>query len=111
MGDIMGVLCGKHGQVATGVLGFLSTICVVSGQILALAYVYEFLLGLKSQWAIGLGGLIAITYAALGGMKAVTITDVLQFVVLVIVVPMIAHVMTNEVGGIKTLLSLSLIHI
>ncbi len=105
MGDIMGVLCGKHGQVATGVLGFLSTICVVSGQILALAYVYEFLLGLKSQWAIGLGGLIAITYAALGGMKAVTITDVLQFVVLVIVVPMIAHVMTNEVGGIKTLLS------
>ena len=105
MGDIMGKLYGKHGQVATGMLGFLATICIVSGQIRALAYVYEFLLGLKNHWAIGLGGIIAITYAAFGGMKAVTITDVLQFVVLVIVIPMIAHVIINEVGGIKVLLS------
>ncbi len=105
MGDIMGTLYGKHGQVATGVLGFFATICIVSGQIRALAYVYEFILGVKSGWAIGLGGFIAITYASLGGMKAVTITDVLQFVVMVIVIPMIAHVMTNEVGGAKALLS------
>ena len=105
MGDIMENLYGKHGQVATGVLGFLFTICIVGGQIKALAYVYEFLLGLKSHWAIGLGGLIAITYASMGGMKAVTITDVLQFVVLVIVIPMIANVLTNEVGSIKALLS------
>lgn len=105
MGDIMGTLYGKHGQVATGVLGFIFTICIVGAQILALAYVYEFLLVLKSHWAIGLGGFIAITYASMGGMKAVTITDVLQFVVLVIVVPMIANVMINEVGSIKELFS------
>ena len=106
MGDVMGTLYGKQGQVATGVVGFLFTLCAVSAQIMALAYVYEFLLGFKSHWAIGLGGLIAITYAAFGGMKAVTITDVLQFVVLVIVVPMITHVMMHEVGGIKALWSL-----
>jgi Na+/proline symporter len=105
MGDIMGTLYGRHGQVATGVLGFLFTICAVSAQIVALAYVYEFLLGFKSYWAIGLGGLIAVTYASMGGMKAVTTTDVLQFAVLVIVIPMIANVMTHEVGGIKELLS------
>ncbi len=103
MGDIMGILYGKQGQVATGVLGFFSAICVVSAQILALAYVYEFLLGIKSHWAIGLGGLIAVIYTSSGGMKAVTITDVLQFVILVIVVPMIAHVVMNEAGGIKVL--------
>ena len=105
MGDVMGTLYGKQVQVATGVVGFLFTLCAVSAQIMALAYVYEFLLGFKSHWAIGLGGLIAITYAAFGGMKAVTITDVLQFVVLVIVVPMITHVMMHEVGGIKALWS------
>ena len=75
MGDIMGTLYGRHGQVATGVLGFLFTICAVSAQIVALAYVYEFLLGFKSYWAIGLGGLIAVTYASMGGMKAVTTTQ------------------------------------
>jgi Na+/proline symporter len=103
MGDVMGTLYGKHGQVATGVLGFLTTTCIVSAQITALAYVYEFMLGIKSHWAIGLGGLIAVLYASLGGMKAVTTTDVLQFVVLAIVVPMIANVLAHEVGGIKTL--------
>jgi Na+/proline symporter len=105
MGDIMGTLYGKHGQVATGVLGCLFTTCIVGAQIQALTYVYEFLLGLKSYWAVGLGGLIVIIYASIGGMRAVTITDVLQFVALTIVIPMIANVMINEVGSIKELLS------
>jgi SSS family solute:Na+ symporter len=98
MGDIMGTLYGKQGQIATGVVGLLFALCAVSAQVMALAYVYEFLLGVKSGWAIGLGGLIAVIYASLGGMRAVTITDVLQFVVLAVVVPMIAHVMTHGVG-------------
>lgn len=105
MGDIMKIFYGKQGQIATGVMGFFAAICIVSGQIQALAYVYEYILNVKSQWAIALGGLTTITYSALGGMKSVTITDVLQFVVMVIVIPMIAHVVTNEVGGIKVLFS------
>jgi hypothetical protein len=42
MGDIIGNLYGRHGQVATVALGFLFTLCVVSAQVMALAYVYEF---------------------------------------------------------------------
>ena len=103
MGDMMGALYGKYGQVATGILGFFYTICIVSAQILALGYVYNALLGLDNRWAIALGGLIAVIYAAQGGMRAVTITDIFQFVILVIVIPLIANVVVHEVGSVKEL--------
>ncbi len=103
MGDVMATLYGKYGQVVTGVLGFFYTVCIVSAQVLSLSYVLEFLLDLKGNWATGLVGLITIFYAARGGMRAVAITDVLQFVVLIIVIPLIANAVFYEIGSVKEL--------
>ncbi len=103
MGDVMASLYGRYGQTVTGVLGFFCTICFVSAQILALSRVSEFLLGLKSNWATGLVGLITVVYAARGGMRAVAITDVLQFAVLVIVIPLIANAVFYKIGSVKEL--------
>jgi len=105
MGDIMGTLYGKYGQVMTGLLGAFYSVCIVSGQVLALGYVYEHILGLKNHWATVVGGLVIVAYSAKGGMRAVTTTDILQFMVLVVVIPMIASVLVHEVGGVKTLLA------
>ena len=43
---------------------------------------------------------IVITYTSLGGMRAVAITDVLQFVFMLLVLPYMAHHAINAAGGI-----------
>ncbi|MEM7382853.1 MAG: sodium:solute symporter family protein, partial [Bacteroidota bacterium] len=105
LGDLMQELYGPYGGTITGILGGVYTISLVGVQILALGYLCENLLGWRVDWSIGLGGAILILYASFGGVKSVTITDIFQFIVFVIVVTLIANVAISEVGGIKELLS------
>lgn len=57
--------------------------------------------GLPVESAIILLGLLIIAYTALGGLWAVLVTDVLQFVVLMAAVCIIVPLAFVEVGGIK----------
>ena len=63
------------------------------------------LFNLSSQLSIFLGGFFLVLYAARGGMKAVAITDVLQFIAILVFVPLVAYVVLYQVGGIKQLFS------
>ena len=104
LGDMMQELYGLHGGIITGIIGGIYTIILVGVQILALGYICEDMLGWRADWSIGIGGTILILYASLGGVKSVTITDIFQFIVFVIVIPLIVNVAITEVGGIKALL-------
>ncbi|MCG8340676.1 MAG: ATP-binding protein, partial [Cytophagales bacterium] len=70
----------------------------------ALGYVFESLLGMKRNTGIAIGGLTVVAYSALGGIKSVVITDVIQFGVLIVMIPLIANVATNNEGGVSALL-------
>jgi len=79
MGDVMGTLYGTNSKIITGILGFLTTICIAGMELIVLGLLCESLLGLDYRWGVGLGGLILAIYSAHGGIKAVTVTDVFQF--------------------------------
>jgi Na+/proline symporter len=100
LGDLMGQFYGKYGRLITGWASLGYTIGLVGMQVVSLGYVYEFL-GLQNKWGMFLGGSILVIYSAIGGIKSITITDIIQFVILIIVVPLIANVVTKEAGGIK----------
>jgi Na+/proline symporter len=101
MGDVMGTLYGENSKIITGILGFLTTICIAGMELIVLGLLCESLLGLDYRWGVGLGGLILAMYSAHGGIKAVTATDVFQFLVLLIVLPIIAVWALDHAGGIK----------
>ena len=103
LGDVMKELYGVYGELITGVLGGMFTVCVVGSQMLALGTICQDFLGWDIAWSVGLGGLILVLYASVGGIKSVTITDVIQFVVFIVIIPLIANVAIGEVGGIKAL--------
>ena len=103
LGDMMHELYGVQGGIITGILGGVYTIALVGVQLIAIGYICENLLGWRKDWSIGIGGAILILYASWGGVKSVTTTDVLQFIVFVIAIPLIANVAISEVGGIKEL--------
>ena len=105
LGDIMQELYGPYGGIITGIVGGVYTILLVGVQMLSLGYICQSLLGWREDCNIALAGVIWILYASWGGVKSVTITDIFQFLVFVILIPLIANVAISEVGGIKALFS------
>jgi SSS family solute:Na+ symporter len=101
MGDIMGELYKRPSQVITGILTFLTALCITGMELTVLGILFNSLLGINYQWAILIGGLILIGYTVHGGIKAVTYTDLFQFLVLLAVIPIITIITLQQAGGIK----------
>jgi solute:Na+ symporter, SSS family len=102
--ELMGLFYGQRARFWMGALGTCYSVALVTLQMIWLAYV-GVLFDLPSQLSIFLGGFFLVLYAARGGMKAVAITDVLQFIAILVFVPLVAYVVLYRVGGIKTLIA------
>jgi Na+/proline symporter len=100
MGDLMETLYGKYSGIITGVLGVLQAVTLTGMELVALGITCESLLGIKAVWGIVVGGLILAAYSAHGGIKSVVTTDVMQFLTLIVSVPIIAYMAVTHAGGI-----------
>jgi len=98
LGDVMGYRYGKLVKVISGILsvalsaGFVGVIAKASGDIIS------GITGLPFLWAVVISTVVVIVYSTYGGIKSVIITDVLQFIVLAISIPLILIFMGMETG-------------
>jgi len=91
----------RTGTVAAVVVG-LAWFTFVGGQVIAGGKLLQATLSLDLTFAVLLAGSIILAYTAMGGLKAVIYTDVLQFVVLFVGVLFIAVPLgLIEVGGVN----------
>lgn len=104
VGDVMGSFYGKPGKVITGIAGVLLSVGYVGAQVSAIGYFCNYFLDIPYIVGILLGSGVVIAYSTLGGIRAVTATDVIQFGVLIIAIPMICNIGLNIVGGYNALL-------
>jgi Na+/proline symporter len=102
--ELMGRLYGQRARWWMGILGTFYSVALVALQMIWLGYI-GVLFNLPSQLSIFLGGFFLVLYAARGGMKAVAVTDVLQFIAILVFVPLVAYAVLYRVGGIKALFS------
>ena len=100
VGDIMEFHYGKTAKVFTGVFGFVLCAGILGAQVGAMGYVFNLFLGIDRIWGILLGCGIVITYATIGGMRAVVWTDVVQFLVLAVGIPLTLYFGVQKAGGI-----------
>ncbi|MEM7495002.1 MAG: sodium:solute symporter family protein, partial [Myxococcota bacterium] len=100
-GDIMEHFYGKLGKVVAGSGAVLICIGKLAAQILALGVVFEVFLQLPASWGVWLGAGVVLFYASVGGMLAITATDVFQFAVLLIAIPLLCIVGLQKAGGIS----------
>ncbi len=104
MADIIGRFYGENSKIFTGFIGFISSTIVLGAQILALGLAFESLLGMTKLTGIILGGGIIVLYTSFGGIKSVAVTDILEFIVLIVVIPIIANLAITKAGGIVNVL-------
>jgi Na+/proline symporter len=103
MGDLVKSSYGPSSGIIAGILGCLNVTCLAGMELLGMGLFCEHLLGVKAMWVVIIGGILIATYSSYGGIKSVTITDIFQFIILIVVVPFIASMAIHKVGGLKEL--------
>ncbi len=95
---------GGGPRVVAMVLSLLFSVFVIAAQMAAIGHViaamFPNLAGNESliKWAVILGGVLVIIYSAAGGLKAVIITDVFQFLILMVGFVITAFLVLPEVS-------------
>jgi len=91
-GDIMEKFYGKNAKIFTGIIGVIYSTGTVGAQVYAMGYIFNLLTGLDTTLGIVLGASVVILYSSVGGIKAVTLTDFVQFAFIVVMVPSICNI-------------------
>ena len=102
--DIIGKFYGLTSERFAGVASILSGICSAGIQITALAFILSSFLNLNYQFCVLISGSIMIAYSAFGGIKSVTTTDVIQFLLIAIGIPILANLTLQKVGNLDSIL-------
>ncbi|SDR33292.1 sodium:solute symporter family protein [Pseudovibrio sp. Tun.PSC04-5.I4] len=103
VGDVMSAAYGKVARIITGVCGVMLCCGIVGAQVGAIGVVFNVFFGLDRYWGIVIGCGTVIIYTTLGGMRAVVYTDVVQFVILAIGMPLVLIFGVYHVGGLEAL--------
>lgn len=99
VGDIMEPHYGRGARIFSGIFGMLLCAGILGAQIGAMGYIFNLFFGIDRVWGIFIGCGIIITYTAVGGMRSVVWTDVIQFVVLAVGIPLTLYFCVEHVGG------------
>lgn len=88
--EALGNLYGKYVRVISAIAGIFLCIGIVSLQFKVGASIFKVFFGIDGFYAVLACAIITTTYSAFGGIKAVTITDVIQFFTFGTIVPIIS---------------------
>lgn len=88
VGDIFEISYGLPGKYTVGVVSFILMLLASLAQIEAMGLVISRLTSIPYIQSVLLSSVMLFIYTGKGGIKAVTFTDVLQFIVLAMAIPL-----------------------
>lgn len=99
VGDIIEPFYGRKARIITG--GFAVLICagILGAQIGALGAIFNVFFGVPHLVGIAIGCAVVFFYSTIGGMAAVVKTDILQFWLLLIGIPLVFLFGVQHLGG------------
>ncbi|MGE7948004.1 sodium:solute symporter [Lysinibacillus sp. NPDC093688] len=104
--QLLGKRFGEGTQLISAIVTAIYTLMVVVTQVIGMGNVIHVLLGWSLIPSMIIGGGIVLFYTILGGMWSITLTDIIQFIVMTIGVFFIMFPYSvNSVGGLTTLFS------
>ncbi|MCC2646261.1 MAG: Sodium/pantothenate symporter [Rickettsiaceae bacterium] len=100
VGDIMEKYYGLTGKIITGIAATLVSIGYLAAQISVSARIFEYFLSLNFFYSVLLSYIIVIIYTTFGGLRSTVVTDILQFFLMVISIPILLIIGIKEIGGV-----------
>jgi len=102
-GDIMGRAYGKQARVLTGLCSFFFASGILAVQIAAVGHIFRQLLSIPYGVGILLGFSIVLLYSTTGGIASIIAIDRIQFIVLMVGIPLLVLFGLSAVGGVGAL--------
>ncbi len=99
-GDILGKLYGDRAKIFMGFATIFESTMLIGMQILAITHVMQYFFAIKPGVAAIIVSLIILLYSFKGGIKSVTATDVFQFGILIVAIPLLCGIVIFKIGGI-----------
>ncbi|WP_413616180.1 sodium:solute symporter family protein [Halomonas cupida] len=99
VGDIMAHHFGAGARLFTGIFSLIFCVGILGAQALAVGTVFHAILGIDVSTGIITGMAVVLIYSTVGGMWAVIQTDVVQFLMLAIFLPLTMLMGIHELGG------------
>jgi len=96
--ESMGQIFGPKVKAVTVMLSFVRSICYLGVNFEVSAKILELVFGTSGQNATILSGLIVIIYSTLGGIRAVTFTDIIQFFTFGCLMPTVVIIVWQALG-------------
>ena len=94
--EVMGKIYGKEARIITAIAGTIAAVGSIAVQFKAFGNITAYFTSISTTEAIIISGVIVTAYSAVGGITAVTRTDILQFFTFGVVIPIIAVTMWNQ---------------
>jgi SSS family transporter len=104
-GDFYRNRFGRRVEILSSIFMVPSYFGWVAAQLVALGIILNTITGLSMFWGILLGGGVVLIYTYIGGMWAISVTDFLQTILIVVGLLMVAFHVSEDVGGIDTVIA------
>src|SRR5210317_1757112 len=98
--DFFRIKYNKKLEVASSVLMVFAYPHWIAAQFIALAYLFNAVMGIPFSYGILLGAAIVVFYTYIGGMWAVAYTDMVQSIMILLGLIILLFEVLNETGGI-----------
>lgn len=105
IGDIMAKSYGRTAKIITGIFSMIICAGILGAQVGAMGAIFNRFFSMPAYWGIFISFGVIIFYATIGGMRAVVYTDILQFLVLVIGIPLAFFMGLYHIGGWQALMA------
>lgn len=101
--EVMGDLYGKNIRIITAITGFIGTIGALAIQFKIFSEVLKYFFAISAMYSTIISGLVVIIYSTFGGIKSVTLTDIVQIITFSLVIPIILFVIWNTIDDVEAI--------
>lgn len=99
IGDLFGLYYGRPGRLTSSVFSFIFCLGLYGVQILAMGAILQTAIGIALIPAALISSVVTLAYTWSGGMLAVTMTDAVQYVIIIIGVSLCGYLAIDSLGG------------
>ncbi|AVP87370.1 Sensor histidine kinase YycG [Candidatus Phycorickettsia trachydisci] len=103
--EAMGSLYGTKVRIISAISGFMVSAGILAGQLKVSGLIFEYCFGYPEIYGVIMGGILVTLYSALGGLKSVTFTDVMQLLTFGTMLPTLAFCIFGKIKDLNIIIN------
>lgn len=99
--EAMGELYNNRVRAITSISGAIGVVGIIGIQLQISGQLFEYITNINSFYGVIISGMIITIYSTLGGVKSVTLTDLIQAATFGVVVPLLSYFLLKDFGSLE----------